>query len=195
MAGLTDAQKTLLDTYARTAKDQSTNGLAHAIDTLWVCWQESKKALVATQELHVAESRRLLEQQRLAAEQRDAWQREAGKACVQRDEAERKVVDYEVLQRDLSKALVAYDQLQDEYQKSLEAIEGLQAHLVRAQEESARRFDVLRNLFVNHSKPASNGDWACAECRPQSDMIRKGFRCAYHEASALLRTPLEPQNG
>ena len=29
-------------------------------------------------------------------------------------------------------------------------------------------------------------DWACAECRPESDMIRPGFRCHRHEAAAVI---------
>ena len=30
-----------------------------------------------------------------------------------------------------------------------------------------------------------NGDWACAECRPHSDMLKEGWSCGYHRALAL----------
>jgi hypothetical protein len=29
-------------------------------------------------------------------------------------------------------------------------------------------------------------DWACAECRPESDVLVDGFVCCYHEARAAL---------
>jgi hypothetical protein len=33
----------------------------------------------------------------------------------------------------------------------------------------------------------ANGDWACAECRPTSDIISPGFQCSYHAAKAALK--------
>jgi hypothetical protein len=33
---------------------------------------------------------------------------------------------------------------------------------------------------------AREADWACAECRPDSDMLVDGFVCVYHEARAAL---------
>lgn len=30
------------------------------------------------------------------------------------------------------------------------------------------------------------GDWACAECRPESDALHAGFRCSHHVLFAAL---------
>jgi len=40
------------------------------------------------------------------------------------------------------------------------------------------------------------GDWACKECRPNSDMLKAGFMCSYHVAIAAAEAqPLEPVKG
>ena len=36
-------------------------------------------------------------------------------------------------------------------------------------------------------------DWACAECKPESDMLVSGFQCVYHEAAAYQRDTKEPE--
>jgi hypothetical protein len=57
----------------------------------------------------------------------------------------------------------------------------------RQADEVTRLLSVIRGLLRYATAP---GDWACAECRPYSDMLKDGFRCAYHEARAL--SGLEP---
>lgn len=61
---------------------------------------------------------------------------------------------------------------------------------------------LLCNTFAHAivaNGPPQNGDWACAECRPQSDMLVAGFRCAYHRARdvvlATVCTSPEPADG
>lgn len=44
-----------------------------------------------------------------------------------------------------------------------------------------RDADLLTRLLKWTSPP---GDWACIKCRPQSDMIKAGFLCAWHEAES-----------
>lgn len=51
--------------------------------------------------------------------------------------------------------------------------------------------DRLRALLEKAGRalePPSNGDWACAECKPYSDMLKPGFQCAYHAVKAHLAT-------
>ena len=36
------------------------------------------------------------------------------------------------------------------------------------------------------SQPVGFGDWACVDCRPESDVLVEGFRCMVHEARARL---------
>jgi hypothetical protein len=43
--------------------------------------------------------------------------------------------------------------------------------------------EILRRLFKLGQPP---GDWACAECRPGSEVLRVGFKCAYHAAAEVL---------
>jgi len=38
-------------------------------------------------------------------------------------------------------------------------------------------------------------DWACAECRPNSDMLKDGFQCSYHSALAAGKQALEQTQG
>lgn len=47
---------------------------------------------------------------------------------------------------------------------------------------------MLRALkgFVKYGKPDINGDWACRECRPYSDIIKGGFQCCYHLALSII---------
>jgi hypothetical protein len=59
---------------------------------------------------------------------------------------------------------------------------------LRNERDAAR--DALRSLidahWVRDAATSRNGDWACVECRPHSDVIKRGFRCSYHAALALL---------
>jgi hypothetical protein len=47
---------------------------------------------------------------------------------------------------------------------------------------------VLRGCWISlrERRVPGDGDWACAECRPASNMLIPDFRCAYHAAAALL---------
>ena len=44
---------------------------------------------------------------------------------------------------------------------------------------------ILKFTDISHS-----GDWACAQCKPYSDMIKEGFVCGYHRAESR-RKPIE----
>lgn len=51
----------------------------------------------------------------------------------------------------------------------------------RADAERMRAvFDAAIAIKPEHLKFHVNGDWACAECRPHSDMLIDGFRCQQH---------------
>lgn len=38
------------------------------------------------------------------------------------------------------------------------------------------------DFILKFTQTDRNGDWACAQCKPHSDMIEKGFTCGYHRA-------------
>ena len=44
----------------------------------------------------------------------------------------------------------------------------------------------LARFIQQHTSPTWGGDWACVECRPESDMLIEGFRCSWHEAEHIL---------
>ena len=48
----------------------------------------------------------------------------------------------------------------------------------------------LVEALKKHGTPP--GDWACKECRPNSDMLKPGFQCLYHAAisQATAQTPV-----
>lgn len=52
--------------------------------------------------------------------------------------------------------------------------------VVRAAEQP----DVRRALL--NMLERRNGDWACAECRPKSDVLTPGFRCGLHSLIAAI---------
>jgi hypothetical protein len=41
-------------------------------------------------------------------------------------------------------------------------------------------------LWIGQHRVPGDDDWACVECRPESGSLIDGFRCAYHQAAALL---------
>lgn len=51
-----------------------------------------------------------------------------------------------------------------------------------------RLVDRLRNCDFG----CFNGDWACAECKPHSDMLKDGFACDYHRARRMASPTDEP---
>ncbi len=51
---------------------------------------------------------------------------------------------------------------------------------------AARPGPGLRAIIQWAAGQPAPGDWACAECRPASDMLSVGFRCAVHAARAAL---------
>lgn len=57
-------------------------------------------------------------------------------------------------------------------------------HELKAIEEDARRplLETLRRWAAYIGRINDTGDWACIECRPQSDILIDGFRCVWHEA-------------
>lgn len=54
--------------------------------------------------------------------------------------------------------------------------------ILRLRTELAEQDDFILNFTDNNR----NGDWACAQCKPHSDMIKDGFVCGYHRAEARL---------
>jgi len=40
------------------------------------------------------------------------------------------------------------------------------------------------DFILKFTDPNRNGDWACAQCKPNSEIIKKGFVCGYHRAEA-----------
>ena len=44
----------------------------------------------------------------------------------------------------------------------------------------------LLRSFMKFPNPVNNGDWACRECKPLSDMLVDGFQCFYHCTEAFL---------
>ena len=67
-------------------------------------------------------------------------------------------------------------------------IKELRAQLAQAQAESnAAVADAGRlRKFVVKEFPNGWGDHACAECHPNSEIIKPGFRCIPHAARAAL---------
>ena len=65
--------------------------------------------------------------------------------------------------------------------------------------ENAALRQALNDLWkrADYVRVPSDGDWACIACRPESDMLIAGFRCAYHQSGRLLAdTPsVKPMNG
>lgn len=55
---------------------------------------------------------------------------------------------------------------------------------LRAAEQAA---DVAEKLSPR-LEPFGNGDWACAECRPESDILVAGFQCHIHALRTALST-------
>ena len=55
-------------------------------------------------------------------------------------------------------------------------------------EAAARAVDEAREMadFIVKRFPSGYDDWACAECRPHSDMLKPGFQCVPHLAAALV---------
>lgn len=53
--------------------------------------------------------------------------------------------------------------------------------------EVVRLHELMGDMLRNYEcvRPEWHKDWACVECRPDSDMLVEGFRCAYHRARAL----------
>jgi hypothetical protein len=45
--------------------------------------------------------------------------------------------------------------------------------------------DVLVKHILMSRREAADGDWACAECHPNSDMLVSGFQCGYHLAKKI----------
>lgn len=60
------------------------------------------------------------------------------------------------------------------------------AELRRLHEVEQQRDLFARWMFMrgNHS-----GDWACAQCHPNSDILVPGFVCAFHQAEVIARRP------
>lgn len=70
-------------------------------------------------------------------------------------------------------------------------LDGLCEGLRRRAEEIDRLRVALAeqdHFILRFTDAARNGDWACAECKPHSDMIKAGFQCGWHRA--LARNPL-----
>lgn len=56
-----------------------------------------------------------------------------------------------------------------------------------AQGAQIRKLEPLAEILAGVWKRASMpGDWACAKCRPESDIIKSGFECYWHRAEAFL---------
>lgn len=47
------------------------------------------------------------------------------------------------------------------------------------------KLDQFAKWIINH--PSENGDHACAQCYPFSDLLKDGFVCAYHAAELIAR--------
>jgi hypothetical protein len=56
--------------------------------------------------------------------------------------------------------------------------------------ENARLREALTDLMAVVEREGwwsqLNGDWACAECKPESDMLIPGMRCEFHAARATI---------
>jgi hypothetical protein len=64
------------------------------------------------------------------------------------------------------------------------------SQLQRWHSEDQQRFALATRLqlvtFRLLERAEIPNDWACRQCKPESDMLREGFRCHYHEAQHLL---------
>ena len=56
-----------------------------------------------------------------------------------------------------------------------------------------RQLDRLAQFVIRSFEACGAYDWACAQCKPSSDMLVDGFVCAYHEAKALAAEQPKPQ--
>ena len=66
----------------------------------------------------------------------------------------------------------------------------VQADLAAAADEIERLSAALAeqdDFILKFTDPNRNGDWACGQCKPHSDMIKDGFVCGYHRATARAK--------
>lgn len=53
---------------------------------------------------------------------------------------------------------------------------------LRKERDEAREVALDLIPLAADAAEKQNGDWACAECRPHSDMLKEGWTCSYHRA-------------
>ncbi len=78
----------------------------------------------------------------------------------------------------------------DWFGKLLAELDAVRAELGKRDNEVLRqrlsRAIAALTGLVKHGKPEENGDWACRECKPHSDILQEGFQCSYHAALTLI---------
>jgi hypothetical protein len=70
--------------------------------------------------------------------------------------------------------------------------------LAAAREEGERHkavYEAAIALKPEHLAMPVNGDWACVQCKPHSDMLIVGFRCRQHALLNAIITALSPAAG
>jgi hypothetical protein len=75
----------------------------------------------------------------------------------------------------------------DQIRTSLLRLTTFEAGAESAQAELDRARELIRDFVQwSFSHEHTHKDWACSECKPQSDMLVEGFKCAYHKAREFL---------
>lgn len=69
--------------------------------------------------------------------------------------------------------------------------------LIEAADEIARlqsEVERLSNYIILNGDQIFSGDWACAQCHPNSDILVDGFECGFHLAQRLKQQAAESEN-
>ena len=72
---------------------------------------------------------------------------------------------------------------------TLNSARPLLADLVATRAERDEALSIIARLLTNYGGMTAPGDWACVECHPDSEILKEGFRCAYHDAIAITGPP------
>lgn len=94
---------------------------------------------------------------------------------------------------DVRVLLAEIDALRLTLQTSQKDNESLRSAAALAESEVARLREIMGFLVLH--RPKVNGDWACAECKPYSDMLVAGFQCAWHSALTILGLTWDEASG
>lgn len=137
---------------------------------------DAREALAATTRERDEAQRR----EREARAEQETLARAANLACTQRDAERRRTAHAEKERDRLLDPIIRAKMVEPPPPLIIESATLL------ARADAAER--ALRELVgqIDRQRVELMPDWACAECRPESDMLTEGFRCGLHAARAAL---------